>query len=139
MEGRNHVCSDISASLFRRKQISVLNLIHSEKNSLSHDLVSTMSVLRKKLNLRHQHSSRTKKNTIVSPTKIQTFFNYNFAAGRFLSNEPLRTCWSAHVTSDPHKTKIRQVGFQIFPRVCLSFVLVVWAFAVRERTLVEVR
>lgn len=45
------------------------------KNSLSHDLVSTMSVSRKKLNLRHQH--RTKKNTIDSPTKIQTFFNYN--------------------------------------------------------------
>lgn len=62
------------------------------KNSLSYDLVSTMSVLRKKLNLRHQHISRTKKNTIDSPTKIQTFFNYNFAAGRFLSNEPLRTC-----------------------------------------------
>lgn len=62
------------------------------KNSLSYDLVSTMSVSRKKLNLRHQHSSRTKKNTIDSPTKIQTFFNYNFAAGRFLSNEPLRTC-----------------------------------------------
>lgn len=62
------------------------------KNSLSYDLVSTMSVLRKKLNLRHQHISRTKKNTIDSPTKIQIFFNYNFAAGRFLSNEPLRTC-----------------------------------------------
>lgn len=62
------------------------------KNSLSYDLVSTMSVSRKKLNLRHQHISRTKKNTIDSPTKIQTFFNYNFAAGRFLSNELLRTC-----------------------------------------------
>lgn len=62
------------------------------KNSLSYDLVSTMNVSRKKLNLRHQHISRTKKNTIDSPTNIQTFFNYNFAAGRFLSNEPLRTC-----------------------------------------------
>lgn len=43
------------------------------------------------------------------------------------------------MTSDPHKTKIRKVGFQTFPRVRLSFVLVVWAFAVREKTLVEVR